>query len=64
MGALGIIGLILIVVFCIAALGFLALAAMDLVDISNTGLVVLTGFLALILIAGAIWAFVAILDFP
>ena len=56
--------MILVVVVCIAALGFLALAAMDLVELSNAGLVVLTGFLALVLIAGAIWASVAILSFP
>ena len=59
---LWVIGVPLIAVLCIAAIVFLTMVAMDLIDLSEVVLTVLAVFLGLVIIGGAIWVFVS-LDF-
>ena len=62
MEVLGVIGVALIAVLCIAALLFLALVGMNIIDLSKVSLIVLAAFLGLVILAGAIWAFLDIVD--
>ena len=55
-----VIGVPLIAVLCIAAIIFLAMVAMDLIDLSEVVITVLAVFLGLIVIAGAILVFVSL----